>query len=416
MKRIKSFRIYERLGVPEGNVELGIDLYDFIVGEFNKTPNKVLFSEGKKDSGNDLPMEQLTLTLTGDYKISGLTVNEISVDLKILGYEGVGEDAEQSKGDFSLINANVTAGEEFSPGFVSKREKIETITIRATFIGEPNKSLTYGDFAKYLAADEDLMVSTFSHEIKHVFDSAKRATKFSDLADYSSFQSTKFDIPAINDFIFYLYNVHAAEDLVRPSEIAAVIKKKGIKKKDFVNFLDQNQVVKKLKRIRDWSYEGMKKHLLQEIDIIKERLVDSGIPVPETDEKTVDLILSILYKNIQRNSISAFKGLYRSIEREKDPFSFLASLFGRPTDSEFQKEIDDFIKSKTYSDYNKFFLDQERNIKTTADKTIRKIAKLYDLAESEELDFEEDKNSIVDMEIYHKINGIKTNIKKFKDF
>jgi hypothetical protein len=415
MKRIKSFRIYERLGVPEGNVELGIDLYDFIVGEFNKTPNKVLFSEGKTDSGNDLPMEQLTLTLTGDYKISGLTVNEIEVDLKILGYEGVGE-AEQSKGDFSLINANVTAGEEFSPGFVSKREKIETITIRTTFIGEPNKGLTYGDFAKYLAADEDLMVSTFSHEIKHVFDSTKRATKFSDLADYSSFQSTKFDIPAINDFLFFLYNVHATEDLVRPSEIAAVIKKKGIKKKDFVNFLDQNQVVKKLKKIRDWSYEGMKKQLLQEIDIIKERLVDSGIPVPETDEKTVDLILSILYKNIQRNSISAFKGLYRSVEREKDPFSFLESLFGRPTDSEFQKEIDDFIKSKTYSDYNKFFLDQERNIKTTADKTIRKISKLYDLAESEELDFEEDKNSIVDMEIYHKLNGIKTNIKKFKDF
>lgn len=415
MKRIKSFRIYERLGVPEGNVELGIALYDFIVAEFNKTPNKILFAEGKIDPSSELPMEELTLNLKGDYEISGLPVKEIEVDVKILSYEEVSK-SEHANGDFSLINANVTAGEEFSPGFISKRKKIENISIRTTFVAEEGKNLTYGDFAKYLVADEDLLVSTFSHEIKHVFDSTKKATKFSDLADYSSYQSTVFNIPAINEFLFFLYNVHRTEDLVRPSEIASIIKKKGIKKKDFVNFLDQNHVVKKLKRIRDWSYEGMKKQLLQEIDIIKERLVDSGIEVPGTDEEIVELILNILYKNIQRNSISALRGLYRGIERENDPFSFLTALFGGSTDSKFQQEIDDFIKSKSSPDYNKFFLDQEKNIKTSADKTIRKISKLYDLAESEELDFEEDKNSIVDMEIYHKINGIKTNIKKFKDF
>lgn len=415
MKRIKSFRIYERLGVPEGNVELGIALYDYILDEFKKTPDRILFSEGKIDSENGSPVEQKTFNFKGDYEISGLPVKGIEVDLKILEYEGAGK-ADHAKGDFSLINANVSAGEDISPGFYRKREKIEEFTVSITFVCEANKSLTYGDFAKYLAEDEDMLVSTFSHEIKHVFDSTKRVTKFSDLADYSSYQSTVFNIPAINDFLFYLYNVHATEDLVRPSEIASIIKKKGIKKKDFLSFMDQNHVVKKLKKIRDWSYEGMKKQLLQEIDIIKERLTDSGIPVPSTDEKTVDFILEILYNNIQRNSISAFRGLYREIERENDPFAFLESLFGKPTASEFQKEIDAFIKSKKYSDHNKFFLDQEKNIKTTADKTIRKLSKLYDLAESEELDFEEDKNSIVDLEIYHKVNGIKTNIKKFKDF
>lgn len=409
--------MYERLGVPEGNVELGIALYDYILDEFKKTPDRILFSNGEIDSENGRPVEQRTFNFKGDYEISGLPVKEIEVDLKILEYEGASKEA-HAKGDFSLINANVSAGEEISPGFFRKREKIEEFIINITFVCEANKSLTYGDFAKYLVEDEDMLVSTFSHEIKHVFDSTKRVTKFSDLSDYSSYQSTVFNIPAINDFLFYLYNVHLAEDLVRPSEIASLIKKKGIKKKDFVNFMEQNHVVKKLKKIRDWSYEGMKKQLLQEIDIIKERLTDSGMPVPSTDEKAVDFILEVLYHNIQRNSISAFKGLYREIEREKetDPFALLSSLFGKPTPSEFQKEIDAFIKSKNYSDYNKFFLDQEKNIKTSADKTIRKISKLYDLAESEELDFEKDKNSIVDLEIYHKVNGIKTNIKKFKDF
>jgi hypothetical protein len=249
-----------------------------------------------------------------------------------------------------------------------------------------------------------------------VFDSTKRETKFKDLADYSSFQSTKFDIPAINDFLFFLYNVHTIENLVRSSEVASVIKKKGIKKKDFVNFLEQNYTVKKLKKIRDWSYEGMKKQLLQQMDIIKKRLIDSEIPVPETDEETVDLILKLLYTNIERNSISAFRSLYREIDKGKNPLAFLSDLFGNSNSSKYEDEIDNFIKSRKYSDYNKFFLDQEKSIKTTADKVIRKISKLYDLAESEELNFEEDKNSIVNMEIYHKINGIKTNIKKFKDF
>ena len=207
------------------------------------------------------------------------------------------------------------------------------------------------------------------------------------------------------------------ENLVRPSEIAAIIKKKGIKKKDFVSFLDQNQTVKKLKKIRDWSYEGMKKQLLQEIDIIKERLTDSDIVVPGTDEETVNLLLKMLYNNIQRNAISVFKSLYKEIEGEEDPFSFLAAVLGgKPTPSEYQKEIDDFTKSRRYSDYNKFFLDQEKSIKTGADKTIRKIAKLYDLAESEELNFEESENCIIDMETYHRLKGIKINIKKYKEF
>ena len=172
-----------------------------------------------------------------------------------------------------------------------------------------------------------MLVSSFSHEIKHVFDSTKEVSKFSDRADYSAYTSTAFGIPAINDFLYYLYNVHRIENLVRPSEVAAIIKKKGIKKKDFVKFLDQNQTVKKLKKIRDWSYEGMKKQLLQEIGIIKERLTDSGIPVPGTDGETVDLILKMLYNNIQRNSISVFKSLYKEIEGEEDPFSFLAAVF-----------------------------------------------------------------------------------------
>lgn len=415
MKRIKSFRIYERLGVPEGNVELGIALYDFIVGKFNKTPNKVLFSEGKIDPEIELPVEELIFNFKGDYQISGLPVKEIGVSLKILRSEGISK-REVAKGEFSFINANVAVGEEISPGFINKRESIERIEIGATFGSEEGKDLTYGDFAKYMVEDEDMLVSSFSHEIKHVFDSTKEVSKFSDRADYSAYTTTAFGIPAINNFLYYLYNIHRVENLVRPSEIAAIIKKKGIKKKDFVNFLDQNYLFKKIKKIKDWSYEGMKKQLLQEIDIIKERLTDSGIPIPETDEETVDLILKMLYNNIQRNSISVFKGLYKASERETDPFAFLSNLFDKPTVSEYQKEIDDFIKSKTYSDYNKFFLDQEKNIKEGADKTIRKIAKLYDLAESEELNFVEDKNSIVDMEIYHKFNGIKTNIKKFKDF
>jgi hypothetical protein len=415
MKRIKTFKMYERLGVPEGNVELAISLYDYILDEFKKTPNEDLFT-GNFDPDSGDPLSEVTLILKGNYEISGLLVNEIVVDIKITAIEGASK-GDYAKGDFCPSNFNVTAGEEFSPGFVNKREKIENFTMSANFFSEEGKDLTYGDFAKYLVEDEDLLVSTFSHEIKHVFDSSKKGTKFSDLSDYSAFQDVSFRIPAINSFLFYLYNTHKIENLVRPSEIAAIIKKKGIKKKDFVNFLDQNQTVKKLKKIRDWSYEGMKKQLLQEIDIIKERLTDSGIPVPGTDGETVDLILKILYNNIQRNAISVFKSLYKEIEGEEDPFNFLdAGLRDKPTPSEYQKEIDDFTKSRRYPDYNKFFLDQEKIIKTGADKTIRKISKLYDLAESEELDFEESENCIIDMELYHRLKGIKINIKKYKEF
>lgn len=408
--------MYERLGVPEGNVELAIDIYGFILSEFKKISNKPLFQNAEIDPSSNLPKEELELNFKGDRQIAGLPVNEVKINFKILKYKG---DGEQDKGDFELVNANVAAGEKLSPGFINKRESIENFTINTTFVAEGGKDLTYGDFVKYLEKDTDMIVSTLSHEIKHIFDSTKKATKFSDLADYSGIESTVFNIPAINDFLFYLYNVHRMEDLVRPSEIASIIKKKGIKKKDFVNFLDQNHVVQKLRKIRDWSYEGMKKQLLKEVDIIKERLTDSQISFPEDDEQIVDIILDLLYINIRRNSASAFRHFYKELEKpknSKDPFAFLIQLLGMPTESQYQKEIDDFIESRKYQDSNKFFLDQEKKIKTVSDKAIRKISKLYDLAEAEDLNLEEDKNSIVNMEIYHKVNGIKTNIKKFKDF
>ena len=140
MKRIKSFKMYERLGVPEGNVELAISLYDYILDEFKKTPNKALFT-GNFDPDRGDPLSEVTLILKGNHEISGLLVNEIVVDLKITAVEGASK-GDYAKGDFCPSSFNVTAGEEFSPGFVNKREKIENFTMRANFLSEEGKDLT----------------------------------------------------------------------------------------------------------------------------------------------------------------------------------------------------------------------------------------------------------------------------------
>ena len=47
MKRIKSFRMYERLGVPEGNVELGIALDDYILANLRKLQIEFYFQMEK---------------------------------------------------------------------------------------------------------------------------------------------------------------------------------------------------------------------------------------------------------------------------------------------------------------------------------------------------------------------------------
>ena len=49
--------------------------------------------------------------------------------------------------------------------------------------------------------------------------------------------TSNFALPPIRDFLYKLYFSSSIEDIVRPSEVNAIMKKGGVRKENFINFL-----------------------------------------------------------------------------------------------------------------------------------------------------------------------------------
>ena len=296
---------------------------------------------------------------------------------------------------------------------ISKEIKISVDVV----IPKNYEGLILGDVLPMIEKDSDGFESSLAHEIKHALDARKMLKNFSSIAKYKIKDLVSFGIPAINEFIFDLYYIDRSESLVRAAEMGSEIKKKGIRKEDFLKFFNENKTIQSLKKIRSWSYEKMKQDLLSQVEIIKERLQQNGISYPEKDEEIVEQILDLLHDNIVKKSGRELDSLYSEFDRRekmgKGDFLSIFSSFLSSGPDPWDSELDKFLKKMRSKDYKLFYKDIEKLFQRESDRLIRKLSKLYDIAESEST---EEGSSIKDMDLYRQIKGIKPRILNFKDF
>ncbi len=254
-------------------------------------------------------------------------------------------------------------------------------------------------------------IGSLSHEIKHMFDKYMLGREmFGDVSSYQVFSNKRFGIDTIDRFIYLLYLTSKTENLVRSSEIAGEIKALGITKEEFKDFLESTRLYSSIKMAKEFTFEGMKKSLYDEVDIIRQRLEENGIDVPSNDDDIVDLILDLTYQNIVGGSIENLKGMMKF----NNPIKQMLGLIRKEEEEYFNK----YIRKSIFETKEKYFEYCQKMINFESNKVLKKISKLYDMCKDKEVNKLQSKitdKSIINPKAHDKFVADKS-IKKYESF
>ena len=204
----------------------------------------------------------------------------------------------------------------------------QVIDLRISYEFDWNKSLN--QVKEYLKENQDILEATISHELAHAFNFRKNSkVKAAKFGKYNISSDTSKST-AINKFNDDLYYVHSIENSVRPSEFLSYIKNKKINtKEEFIEFLRNSEIYKRLDSIRKLTFDSLKQNIEKESHKVS----------------VEDILINNAYEII-------FK-----IE-EYDP-------------------EDAFVNRFTDDNYEAFYEYEIKQMNRAADKTIKKLAKLY---------------------------------------
>jgi hypothetical protein len=364
--------IRESLGVPEGITKSANLLYEHLIHMIKNTD---------KDISSDYSYDYEILD---DFKIGDLRLNGVNVSVKCF--------EEPSLDSVDVYNFNVRTKGKIK-GKNRPRIKYLSSSILEFQIqfAVPENNWSFEDIYKFFLDNKSYFVSSFSHEFKHSYDHYKRDTaSIANTSDYSTFSSTRFGIKPFDEFLHLMYFTHFTENLVRPSEIAAAMESENVTRKQFLDFLTSNKTYQMLKKGQSFSVQNLKKELIEYLPRIEEIINSVGLSVPENDNEKIEIMLDIFWKSLTNAKIS---NLAKSLVS-----SPLEMLFG-PKGAKL-KYFEDYIKKVSrFKNGDSCFDYEEKFIRFNSNKMIKKISKLYDMAKINE--------SIVNWELYHKINKTK---------
>jgi len=355
-----SGEMEEALGVPEGILDAGEEIYDLIVQELED------FNGDIEDLNND------GLEIDKDFTIGGHDFNKVTVKFDI-------EEHPEAK-NVDMAGMSSENESELDDTFVlqSVRDPEEVI-IGFKFYIEPGKGVE--EITDYLKKYRKEDVPSLSHELKHAFrDVKQKGDKLSSRASYMSNQHARDMFGFINemrDFAFNSYFIHAVENVVRPTEMASEMRMNNVSRKEFLKFFLNTEIVKRLKDIQNFSYDELKEKLLSEenIENIKELFdaIDDDYE-GKTDEEIVGRFLRLFLVNITNKKNEIVNRLLTS--------NVFEQMFGFEGDKDkfFRKYVAQTTKFK--DDYDAYFRNEEQYFHRVATMMIKKLAKLYAMAKN----------------------------------
>ena len=374
LKRNVRKVLLEAMGVPDNIVALSRKLFDTMID--------MLPEDGKAIDLNGMSLEMKENFNINDYHFKGV---------KFI-FEIV-EDDTLEIGGFSTKNKSR----------ITKKFRVETLINHGILkiiilVGVPKKT-TSKDLKQYIIDKKVEVMGSTAHELKHYYDHFKKPkSDLVDRAKYASLTSNNFaTIYPLNEFMHYLYFIHKIENLVRPSEFAAALDAGEVTKKEFLEFLQNHEVYKRLKEIQNFTYQGLRDKLEVFIPRIKHVFDKNNIDYEGlTDNEIIDRVLELFVVNLQSWEAE-------SVE-ERLLLHPLEKLFGMR--GERREFFDKYLKSiKPYgSNFKKFFEKEEKTFKFVATNMIKKIAKLYDMAKDVKTE------SIINWELWQKVKGVNTKI------
>jgi hypothetical protein len=179
-----------------------------------------------------------------------------------------------------------------------------------------------------------------------------------------------------------------------------------ITKSQFLNFLKEDKAFKEIMDIRDYSFEKLVDGLKEQMDRV-DALLDHLGQYDEnmSENRKIEIVLHLLYVNLVNNTIEYFDKMTST------PFDAIKSLFnqtfgggmlGVDEDEEnLNKVRQKFINYLTKYEKNPimFFKDRCEQLSYDANKIIKRLGKLYAMAEDDQPMNE----SILNWELHQKL-------------
>jgi hypothetical protein len=363
--------LLEALGVPEGILDSAESMYKQLL--------KYISDEGDIDADD----ENYYIRLDGPFKINEYKIKSINLRLTFIITDSVDTITLASMGFSSKVKLDNTTLTLIDN---NDRKNLEMSINIAT----PH-TITFSEVYEFINNKKKETISSFAHELKHSYDSIKRPSEsIKDRSQYAAYTSIGFGIEPIDSFIFSLYYTTVIESLVRPTEVMSLLKQNKVKRKNFIDFLLNNETYKTLKKINDFSLDKLLMELSQEMPAINKVLKRfKELGKYKTDEEKIDRILYLTYINLSNEMGGSFQSALAS-----NPFE---GFFGY-ADQRKNLMFNDFVKEITKFNDNPrgFFEYQEKRFKFVSSEMMKKLSKLYAM-------LPEDKKSIKNWDLHQKI-------------
>jgi hypothetical protein len=244
------------------------------------------------------------------------------------------------------------------------------------------------DLKEIFVSKKLLIIPLIAHELHHilVFSSKKTAEPFEMVRDitisnYASGTLQKTNILPIDGFLSSLYLLSAMEILVYPSELAVKIEQYNIRKGNFLEFLESNDVYKILNSMSRFSYEDFLENLKRYEKSIDAFLGSAKGSIDQKIKKCFEIVVKNFFEDIENNLVEYIvKGL--------DYASKIGSLPSNEVIKKFN-QVNDKKLTKYIGREERFFKDSINNFQERASVTKRKLAKLFDLCKENYITNEE---------------------------
>jgi ribosomal protein S13 len=369
----KLIQANEVVGVPEGIYETAKSIYrkyiESLVEEIN-----LQFGNIKIGGSSDI-----NFIIMGDYRVGDISFTGVHfmVTFEFDKFKKV-----------EIEQMSLAVGDRLTSDYKVSYKKIGNRIAMGAKYQVPD-DVSEEDLINSILKFETKTISSIAHELKHAYDFEKKPIRNAgEKVKYHSIEDLMVSVRPLMKFKTMLYYSHVVEDSVRNSEIYTLMKLKGITKKEFKNFLSKTNTYDFLKYMMNYDYNKFIEEMYNSIKGIESFLSFVKIDHKDmNDGEKVTMALKKFYQIVSRRRKEFLDSVM--MDMQSDLMMLLASSLGIADNIVTMGENEAKVKAKkkinkhinSYTDYIDFYQRELSDIKISATNTLKKLGKLYSLAE-----------------------------------
>jgi len=348
-------KLKEAVGVPTGIYDSAKKLYELISESIN-----VLDDSHIEDEKNELDFEYDT-----NFQIADYVINNVNLTLEIIKTKKVNR--------ISLLGMSFASKTRTEDAKLIPIIEDGKIDLKITYVITPKTDVQ--QLKDYFKNDRVEFITSLSHELKHSYDHFKTPVQsIYGTSKYITPRDVSTGVAPVNRFIYLLYYSHAAENLVRPSELYVRMEEHNVSAKEFYDFVTSSEMWEILNELSRWDYDDFKKELIPFSSQIKKFVqAINEKPFKENNDKLIDEFLKLVCIGIMNTMMGTANDLLVK--------TMIEQFLGLSGEKEELFNKIRKIASKFINNPNKFYKHEEEYFHKISYILKKKIGKLYSLTQ-----------------------------------